>query len=166
MSVKKQEIILSKILDNVESFIDIETASAYDFVTGAYFETILQIWSEVGEITPNQINAIKWFSINYAEKSYQGVLDYRFKKYLTQEDEHKFVNDTYRKVFRDIKDTIEYQLPRIISLFESLILCLSFCCVLRRYLIEKPVFFLCKKGYLSIKNKCDRRSNLTNRDVA
>lgn len=119
---KKQEIILSKILDNVESFIDIETASAYDFVTGVYFEAILQIWSEVGEIKPNQINAIKWFSIKYAEKSYQGVLDYRFKKYLTQEDEHKFVNDTYRKVFRDIKDTIEYQLPRIISLFESLII--------------------------------------------
>ena len=119
---KKQEIILSKILDNVESFIGIETASAYDFVTGVYFETILQIWSEVGEIKPIQINAIKWFSIKYAEKSYQGVLDYRFKKYLTQEDEHKFVNETYRRVFRDIKDTIEYQLPRIISLFESLII--------------------------------------------
>ena len=38
--------------------------------------------------------------------------------------------------------------------------------ILRRYLIEKPVFFLCKKGYLSIKNKRDRRLNLTNRDVA
>lgn len=120
---KKQERILSKILDKIESFIGIETVSVYDFVSESYFETILQIWSEVGEIKPTQINAIKWFSINYAQKSYQGVLDYRFKKYLTQEgDEHKFVNDTYRKVFRDVKDTVEYQLPRIISLFESLII--------------------------------------------
>ena len=120
---KKQERILSIILDKIELFIGIETVSVYDFVSGIYFETILQIWSEIGEIKPTQINAIKWFSINYAENSYQGVLDYRFKKYLAQEkDEHKFVNDTYRKVFRDVKDTIEYQLPRIISLFESLII--------------------------------------------
>lgn len=120
---KKQEEILSKILDNVDTFIGIESASVYDFVSGSYFETILQIWADIGEIKPTQISAIKWFSINYAEKSYQGVLDYRFKKYLTQNvDEHKFVNDTYRKVFRDVKDTIEYQLPRIISLFESLII--------------------------------------------
>lgn len=120
---KKQERILSIILDKIEFFIGIETVSVYDFVSGIYFETILQIWSEIGEIKPTQINAIKWFSINYAENSYQGVLDYRFKKYLAQEkDEHKFVNDTYRKVFRDVKDTIEYQLPRIISLFESLII--------------------------------------------
>lgn len=120
---KKQERILSIILDKIEFFIGIETVSVYDFASGIYFETILQIWSEIGEIKPTQINAIKWFSINYAENSYQGVLDYRFKKYLAQEkDEHKFVNDTYRKVFRDVKDTIEYQLPRIISLFESLII--------------------------------------------
>lgn len=120
---KKQERILSIILDKIEFFIGIETVSVYDFVSGIYFETILQIWSEIGEIKPTQINAIKWFSINYAVNSYQGVLDYRFKKYLAQEkDEHKFVNDTYRKVFRDVKDTIEYQLPRIISLFESLII--------------------------------------------
>ena len=120
---KKQERILSIILDKIEFFIGIETVSVYNFVSGIYFETILQIWSEIGEIKPTQIDAIKWFSINYAENSYQGVLDYRFKKYLAQEkDEHKFVNDTYRKVFRDVKDTIEYQLPRIISLFESLII--------------------------------------------
>ena len=120
---KKQERILSIILDKIEFFIGIETVSVYDFVSGIYFETILQIWSEIGEIKPTQINAIKWFSINYAVNSYQGVLEYRFKKYLAQEkDEHKLVNDTYRKVFRDVKDTIEYQLPRIISLFESLII--------------------------------------------
>ena len=31
------------------------------------------------------------------------------------------MNETYRTVFRDVKDTIEYQLPRILSLFETLI---------------------------------------------
>lgn len=36
-------------------------------------------------------------------------------------DPHKFANEAYRTVFRNVKDTIEYQLPRIISLFESLI---------------------------------------------
>ena len=120
---KKQEHILSRLLNSIEHFVGIESASIYQFLNDGYFENILQIWADIGEIKPTQINAIKWFSINYAQKSYQGVLDYRFKKYLTQEnDEHKFVNDTYRKVFRDVKDMVEYQLPRIISLFESLII--------------------------------------------
>ena len=120
---KKQERILSRLLNSIEHFAGIESASIYQFLNDGYFENILQIWADIGEIKPTQINAIKWFSINYAQKSYQGVLDYGFKKYLTQEDdEHKFVNDTYRKVFREVKDTVEYQLPRIISLFESLII--------------------------------------------
>lgn len=120
---KKQERILSRLLNSIEHFAGIESASIYQFLNDGYFENILQIWADIGEIKPTQINAIKWFSINYAQKSYQGVLDYGFKKYLTQEDdEHKFVNDTYRKVFREVKDTVEYQLPRIISLFESLIM--------------------------------------------
>ncbi len=120
---KKQETILLKILNKLDSFYGIETASVYDFVNGSYFETILQIWADIGEIKPSQISAIKWFSINYAQKSYKGVLDYQFKKYLEQGgDEHKFVNETYRTVFRNVKDTIEYQLPRIISVFESLII--------------------------------------------
>lgn len=54
--------------------------------------------------------------------SYRGVLEYGFSQYDSQTDEHKFANETYRKVFRNVKDTIEYQLPRIISLFESLII--------------------------------------------
>ena len=120
---KKQETILLKILNKLDGFYGIETASVYDFVNGSYFETILQIWADIGEIKPSQISAIKWFSINYAQKSYKGVLDYQFKKYLEQGgDEHKFVNETYRTVFRNVKDTIEYQLPRIISVFESLII--------------------------------------------
>ena len=54
-----------------------------------------------------------------------GVLQYRFDRYselhTDGEPDSKFVNETYRTVFRDVKDTIEYQLPRILSLFETLI---------------------------------------------
>lgn len=117
---KKQETILSKILNRVELFIGIEKASVEDFIYRNYFETILNIWAEIGEIKPQQVKAIKSFSINYAKNSYRGVLEYCFSQYDSQIDEHKFANETYRKVFRNVKDTIEYQLPRIISLFESL----------------------------------------------
>ena len=119
---KKQERILSIILDRVELFIGIEKASIEDFIYRDYFEAILNIWAEIGEIKPTQVKAIKSFSINYAMNSYRGVLEYGFSQYDSQTDEHKFANETYRKVFRNVKDTIEYQLPRIISLFESLII--------------------------------------------
>jgi len=119
---KKQETILLKILGQVELFIGIEKASVEDFIYRNYFEAILNIWAEIGEIKPTQVKAIKSFSINYARNSYRGVLEYGFNQYTPQTDEHKFANETYRTVFRNVKDTIEYQLPRIISLFESLII--------------------------------------------
>ena len=49
-----------------------------------------------------------------------GVLDYRFRQY-SGEETREYVNKTYRNVFKDVKDTVEYQLPRILSLFETLI---------------------------------------------
>ena len=56
-----------------------------------------------------------------AEIRDRGVLQ-NVKYDRNENDVHKFANDTYRKVFRNVKDTIEYQLPRIISLFESLLI--------------------------------------------
>ena len=119
---KKQEIILKNILSRIGYFYGIENASIKQFIEDGYFETILTIWAETGEIKKTQVEAIKWFAINYAQNSYQGVLEYEFKHHYTENDDpHKFANETYRKVFRNVKDTIEYQLPRIISLFESLL---------------------------------------------
>ena len=119
---KKQESILKSILSHIGGFYGVEKASIKQFVEDGYFETILTIWAEIGEIRKSQINAIKWFAISYAKNSYQGVLKYEFDHIPAQDnDPHKAVNDSYRKVFRNVKDTIEYQLPRIISLFESLL---------------------------------------------
>lgn len=116
----KQENILKKVILRIEAFRKIDTVSIVNFIKQGYFQTILQIWAEEGEINPNQIEAIKYFAQNYAENGYLGVLNYSFGKYAG-EDVNKFVNDTYRRVFKNVKDTIEYQLPRIISLFESII---------------------------------------------
>ena len=119
---KKQESILNSILSNISLFYGIEDTTVLQFVENGYFESILSIWAEIGEIKKTQVEAIKWFAINYAKNSYQGVLEYEFNRYHTENDDpHKFANDAYRKVFRNVKDTIEYQLPRIISLFESLL---------------------------------------------
>ncbi len=105
----------------ISSFKGIENITIEKFLKEGYFEKILEIWAEVGEIKKTQINAIKYFSIKYAERSYQGVLEYQFNKYFNQ-DIHQFVNNSYQQVFKNVKDTIEYQLPRIITLFESLII--------------------------------------------
>ena len=118
---KKQEKVLSIILNKIENFKGIENICFEDFISELYFENILNIWAEVNNIKTSKINAVKWFSINYAKKGYQGVLKYRFEKFSNNQDIIKFTNDTYRFVFRDVKDIIEYQIPRIICLFESLL---------------------------------------------
>lgn len=119
---KKQEKVLLKILSNISLFVGIENVSVEKFLNEGYFESILKIWAEIGEITPNQITAIKYFSIQYAKNGYRGVLEYQFKRYSEKIDMHDFVNKSYHQVFKNVKDTIEYQLPRVISLFESLII--------------------------------------------
>ena len=79
----------------------------------------------MGEIQETQIEAIKYFAQNYAQNGYPGVLKYKFDNYakfkVADQTDSDFVNDTYKEVFRNVKDTIEYQLPRILSLFETLI---------------------------------------------
>lgn len=102
----------------------IEKASIATFISN-YFEVILEVWASVGEIKKSQIKAIKYFAQNYAQNGYAGVLKYKFDNYAKFKSAGKtdadYVNDTYKEVFRNVKDTIEYQLPRILSLFETLI---------------------------------------------
>lgn len=122
----KQEKILREICSCVGRFNGIEKANIMQFINDGYFDAILEVWAKVGEIKDTQISGIKYFSKKYAEDGYLGVLKYRFDRppenSLDSENlEKKFVNDTYRTVFRNVKDTIEYQLPRILSLFETLI---------------------------------------------
>lgn len=122
---KVQEAILQLLCQRISDFYDIDRANIFEFINNGFFDSILQIWADVGEIKDTQIPAIKYFSKNYADNGYLGVLQYRFNRYRelhkANESDSKFVNDTYRIVFRDVKDTIEYQLPRILSLFETLI---------------------------------------------
>lgn len=122
----KQEKILREICSSIGRFNGIEKANIMQFINDGYFDAILEVWAKVGEIKDTQISGIKYFSKKYAEDGYLGVLKYRFDRPLensldSENLEKKFVNDTYRTVFRNVKDTIEYQLPRILSLFETLI---------------------------------------------
>ena len=123
---KKQEKVLNclcepSVFDRLHG---IENASISQFMS-LYFEVVLEVWASVGEIKDTQISAIKYFAQNYAQNGYPGVLKYKFDNYARLKNpgqtDFDFVNDTYKEVFRNVKDTIEYQLPRIISLFETLI---------------------------------------------
>lgn len=102
----------------------IEKTSIQQFMS-RYFVIILGVWASVGEIKKTQIEAVKFFAQNYASNGYPGVLKYKFDNYTKYKAENQtdadYVNDTYKEVFRNVKDTIEYQLPRILSLFETLI---------------------------------------------
>ena len=123
---QKQEKILRRLCSpNVfYKLRGIERASISQFMA-SYFEVILEVWAFVGEIKDTQIGAIKFFAQKYATDGYPGVLKYKFDNYakykVSNQTDSEYVNETYKEVFRNVKDTIEYQLPRILSLFETLI---------------------------------------------
>lgn len=138
--IKQEKILELLCSDYVFSlFIGIEAASIQRFLD-VYFEKILWIWAMIGEIKDTQIQAIKLFAQDYAQKGYAGVLKYRFDKYdgghLSEKEDKQFVNETYKNVFKNVKDTIEYQIPRILSLFESLI---DRAFILKGCKLEKPL---------------------------
>ncbi len=123
---RKQERIL-QVLCSTNVFYKlqgIENASIHQFMSH-YFVIILGVWALVGEIKKTQIEAIKFFAQNYASNGYPGVLKYKFDNYAkyktAKQTDADYVNETYKEVFRNVKDTIEYQLPRVLSLFETLI---------------------------------------------
>ena len=122
---RQQEKILNLIRKRLHVFYGIETVGINSFIQDKYFEEILKIWAEIGEITFEQVNFIKYFSKRYADQGYPGVFKYEFDKYNSDfsnsEKDNKVINDIYRKVFRAVKDTVEYQIPRILTLFETLI---------------------------------------------
>lgn len=59
---KKQEQILSLICERISSFKGVDRVNISQFINNGYFDAILCIWSEVGEIKETQISAIKYFS--------------------------------------------------------------------------------------------------------
>ncbi len=75
---KVQEEILKLLCKRISNFCGIERANILQFINNGYFDAILQIWADVGEIKVTQIQAIKYFSKHYAEHGYLGVLQYRF----------------------------------------------------------------------------------------
>lgn len=123
---RKQEKVLEKLCEKsiFRRLRGIEKASISFFISN-YFEVVLEVWASVGEIKKSQIKAIKYFAQRYAQDGYAGVLKYKFDNYAKYKSagqtDADYVNDTYKEVFRNVKDTIEYQLPRILSLFETLI---------------------------------------------
>ena len=79
---KKQEKILRKLCEPkiFYKLYGIERASISQFMS-QYFEIVLGVWASVGEIQETQIEAIKYFTQNYAQNGYPGVLKYKFDNY-------------------------------------------------------------------------------------
>ena len=114
---KKQEKILSILVDSAKSLVGIEKASARDFIKKNYLDKILEIYADVEGIKKEAVQARKYFAKNYAENGYFGVLQYQFNRGLIEGS----VNKTYQTVFHNVRNLVEFELPKILCLFESLI---------------------------------------------
>lgn len=118
---KKQEAILKDILKNINMFNGIESATIATFID-YFFPIIVSIWGTANNMSEKQTIAIKSLAIGYSKRNYASVLEYQFGK-ISSNDKNirKSINNAYRNAFNKVKDIIEYQIPRILSLFESLL---------------------------------------------
>lgn len=127
-----QERVLDGIINNFDNLKQLQSISIQDFANSDLLQIILKIWyssnEEFNELCVSEsfdgflINR-KIFAQKFAEDGYSGVLQNEFAWQNNPKNKKKLktVDDVYKKVFGEIRDFIEYQLPLILSLFETLL---------------------------------------------
>jgi len=89
------------------------------FLKNNMMSDILESLTEVGIIDSKTKTAYWAISDTYSKKHFEGLLKYQFQKDGLKDPE-KEIDRAYLTVFTQIRNTIEYEIPRLLSLFESI----------------------------------------------
>ena len=114
-----QEEYLYHLKSNVNRFWGLinEPGNIPFFLTYRYLDAILDSLAEVNIISPKQKPAYWAITDRYSTSRFQGLMEYQLRGVTNPE---KDIDEAYMTVFTQIRNTVEYEIPRLLSLFESL----------------------------------------------
>ncbi|MHA1169141.1 MAG: DEAD/DEAH box helicase [Candidatus Hodarchaeales archaeon] len=115
-----QEKYLDHILEKINEFIPLihKPGNIQFFLRHNYLGTILTSFSEVEIIPENTAKVYSAISNMYSNEHFQGLMKFQLDKKIKNPFED--IDKAYLTVFTQIRNDIEYNIPRLLSLFESL----------------------------------------------
>lgn len=123
ISKENQEKLLKKLMEEEEytvfrEFI-IKPITIDRFVKSGWMKKILDTFSRAGlldEITCKRFTAI---AITYYQKGFKGVLEYEIQQ--ARMGKTSSIDKAYSKAFESMRGVLEHRIPKILTLFESII---------------------------------------------
>lgn len=127
-----QEFYLQYLITNLITFLPLisQPGNIPYFVKNNFMSHILKSLAHVGIITDNEEKVYWAISDTYSNKHFEGLLKFQLDKVMNLE---KDIDEAYRIVFTQIRNIIEYEIPRLLSLFESIF---KQACILNGYEVD------------------------------
>lgn len=118
ISKDNQEKLLKKLMEKetyaifyplISHAVEVES-----FLRYAWTKKVLQVFFEAGLIEEHTFKKYTAVSYNYYTSGFKGILDYELKT-------SKSIDKAYTNSFKCIRSILEHQIPKMLSLFESII---------------------------------------------
>ncbi len=128
-----QQGYLEYLITNLEPFEPLRVApgNIRSFIETNMMSKILNSFSHVGILSEDISQIYSAISGNYSENHFAGLMKYKLKQIL--KDPEQDVDKAYLVVFQQIRNIIEFEIPQLLSLFESLY---KQACILKGYKID------------------------------
>lgn len=129
VSKENQEKLLQKLMDDKEYSIFrriIKRAiTVEDFLKNRWMWKILKVFFETGLIDNFTFKRYTAITITYYKNGFKGILEYEIKQ--ARAGKKKTVDKAYSEAFESLRGVLEHRIPKILSLFESIITYVAQC---------------------------------------
>jgi superfamily II DNA/RNA helicase len=120
-----QEALLQRLITSDEDFFSLlqkmrNTDLIETFRTFNALKFILQVFENAKIINKSIVTLYSGISYGYLDKGFGGILSYQLKN---ASEKGKTIDSAYSNAFSTQKDIIEYKIPKLLALFESIFVC-------------------------------------------
>ena len=123
VSKENQEKLLQKLMEDSEyavfrRFIT-KTITVEGFLQYGWMKKILAVFNKAGLIDERTFKRYTAIALTYYRNGFKGILEYEIKK--VRAGKTKTIDKAYSEAFKSLRGILEHSIPKIISLFESII---------------------------------------------
>ena len=123
VSKENQEKLLQKLMEKGEfekySLFFKKTVTVDEFLQYAWIKKIIGTFNEAGLIDNRTTKRFIAIAYNYYQKGFKGILEYEIGK--VRSENKGTIDKAYSAAFKSLRGTLEHSIPKIISLFESIL---------------------------------------------
>ena len=123
VSKENQEKLLQKLLEKNEyekfSLFFKKTVTLDEFLQYAWIKKILETFNAAGLIDDRTAKRFIAIAYNYYKKGFKGILEYEIGK--VRSEKKGTIDKAYSAAFKSLRGTLEHSIPKIVSLFESIL---------------------------------------------